>query len=150
MSALSGAFSEMSKDLAQTADPRRWMQTHPWITLASAAVAGFATAAVAVPSKEQQALKKLEAIERAIYGHRRTDPAVRAEHLHDGDGDSAAAKPHGGGILSRIISELIGALKPAIVSMITAGVTQAAQPSPQEMAEAARQTGAGQPPPSYQ
>src|SRR3954452_3884664 len=61
--AISRVVSDMKNDLAKSADPRGWMQVAPWTTLGVAAVAGFVAAAVAVPSKEDQALKRLKKIE---------------------------------------------------------------------------------------
>ena len=52
-------------------DPRAWMRAAPWTTLAAAAVTGFVAAAAAVPSKEQQALKRLREIEKALNSNGR-------------------------------------------------------------------------------
>src|SRR5687767_10055743 len=64
--AIGSVFNDIKRDLTQGIDPRGWMQVAPWTTLAAAAVAGFAAAAVAVPSQEQQTLKRLKKIEEAL------------------------------------------------------------------------------------
>src|SRR4051812_4191998 len=61
--AISRTIDGLKSDLVQAADPRAWMQVHPWATMAASAVAGFAATAAVVPSKEQQALKRLEKLE---------------------------------------------------------------------------------------
>jgi len=100
------------------------MKTHPWMTLASAAVAGFAAAAATIPSKEEQALKKLAAIEKAIHGHR-----VEPANGHEADGPS---KKEPGGFMALVLREVIGAVKPAAIALLTAHLSpQAPPPSPQ-------------------
>jgi hypothetical protein len=120
--ALTDALKEMGKDFARTADPRLWAKTHPWATLASAAVAGFAAAAAVVPSKEQQALNKLAAIERALYAHNGSKAAA-----HDGKEDGHDEGKNKAGFVAMLLREVFGALRPALMSMISAGMASAAQ-----------------------
>src|SRR6185436_20274073 len=61
--AISGAVDQLKTDLAKAADPRLWTKEYPWASVAAAAVGGFIAASMVVPSKEQQALKRLEKIE---------------------------------------------------------------------------------------
>lgn len=139
-SAIANAFSEMKADLLKTADPKLWVKTHPWIMMASAAIAGFATAATAVPSKEQQALKKLESIERALYG-RRNGHADRER-----DGKDEPARKSAEGFVGRLLHEALGALKPVIASLISSQMGQAAgQPDPTQSSGEADHGG----PPNY-
>ncbi|HZL33870.1 MAG TPA: hypothetical protein VFC78_01090 [Tepidisphaeraceae bacterium] len=140
-SAISNAFSDVRAELLKTADPRVWVKSHPWMMVASAAVAGFTAAAVAVPSKEQQALKKLESIERALYGARSNGHSRHGPAEAENDGKSKKE----GGFLNTLLHELVGAVKPAIISLLTAGMTQAGQPSAEEVADAARRGAAEQP-----
>ncbi|HWE05025.1 MAG TPA: hypothetical protein VG326_21635 [Tepidisphaeraceae bacterium] len=121
--AIAEAFGELKGDLARGVDPREWMQTHPWITLASAAVAGFAAAAATIPSKEEQALKKLAAIEKAIHG-RHGDPS----NGHSGDGDK---KKEPGGMMAMVLREVIGAVKPAVIAVLSAHLNPQGSPPPQ-------------------
>jgi hypothetical protein len=123
--AITGALSEMGKDFARTADPRLWARQHPWATLAASAVAGFAAAATLVPSKEQQALAKLAAIERALEAHRPGKHAADGEKASDGNG-----KEHKGGFLTTLLHELIAVVRPAILSVISAGLASHAAPPP--------------------
>jgi hypothetical protein len=123
--AIAGALSEMGRDFARTADPRLWAKQHPWATLAASAIAGFAAAATVVPSKEQQALAKLTAIERALDGRHATKPPHEGEQASDGNG-----KESKGGIVGMLIRELIGAVRPALFSMISAGLAGHSPPPP--------------------
>jgi len=146
--AISRALSDALALGKQAADPQKLMATHPWVTLGGSLVAGFAAAAVAVPSKEQQALRKLARIERALN----PQPA-KPKHESNGNGHAApdgetseqSFKAGRSSLTRAILGEVIGALKPAIVSLLTAGVTaSAAKTSPEEMAQAAQ----GNPPAS--
>ena len=111
--AISAALADLKADVVRVADPRRLLHTHPWITLASAAVAGFAAAATAIPSKEQQALRRLEAIQRAMH--------AREVHPKNGNGngggDPGAANP---GIGAFLIKEAIGFVKPILLTVLSA------------------------------
>ena len=92
------------------------MNVHPWATLGAAAVAGFAAAATVVPSKEQQALRKLQALEEALED--RANPDRR-------DGGSRRSAMAGlGGLVYRI-------LQPMVISTLTGFVSgkAAAEPS---------------------
>ena len=120
--AIAGAFEDLKSDLGRGVDPREWMKTHPWMTLASAAVAGFAAAATVIPSKEEQALKKLQAIERAI--HKSPDTA--------GNGHSSGESDHKkepSGIMALVFRELIGAVKPALIAVLSAKMNPQDPPS---------------------
>ena len=142
--AMTRAVSEMFSLGKQGADPARAMGAHPWATLAASAAAGFTAAAVAVPSKEQQALRKLAKIERALNLH---EPKP-ARNGHGAAADGAASdgfdvsgksgeqayKSGRSSLMRAILGEMVGALKPAIISLLTAGVTGAvAKPSPEEI-----------------
>ena len=127
----------MKGDLAQGIDPRPWMKNYPWATLGVSAVAGFAAAAMLIPSKEEQALKKLAAIERAL-----NPPPPRREPEEDMsvDGKQGAKDYKSGraGLLTSLMGEVIGAVKPALISLLTSGVTASAvKPSQSEMQAAA-------------
>lgn len=109
---MSKAFDEMKARLGQGADPRMWAKEYPWMTIGAAAVAGFLTAYTLVPSKEEQALKKLSKIERAL----------NAAPVHptpvNGDGN----KKQEGGMLSTILHEALGVVRPALISLLTANL----------------------------
>ncbi|MEA2712023.1 MAG: hypothetical protein QOF78_4624 [Phycisphaerales bacterium] len=109
--------NDIKRDLAQGIDPRGWMQVAPWTTLAGAAVAGFLAAAVAVPSKEEQALKRLRKIEEALSGKR--DPVDSAVN-----GDQVSKVESGrGSFLSGLAGQVLRAVQPVLMSALTAGIT---------------------------
>src|SRR5947208_2034202 len=68
--AMSRVLQDLKTRLGQGVDPKAWAREHPWIAVGAAAVAGFAATAALVPSKEEQTLKKLAAIERALHAGR--------------------------------------------------------------------------------
>jgi hypothetical protein len=132
--AIAKAFEDLKSDLGHGVDPREWIKTHPWITLASATVAGFAAAATVVPSKEEQALRKLQAIERAIHGER-----PKSENGHAAaEGDQ---KKETGGLMALILRELIGAVKPVIVAAVAAKMSPQDPPPPPPDADAPNSSG---------
>ena len=102
----------MKSRLGQGVDPKAWAAEYPWVTVGAAAVAGFVAAATLIPSKEEQALKRLAAIERALH----PPPPPR----EDGNGD--AKKEGRGGMLGTILHEAIAILRPTLLSMMTAGL----------------------------
>jgi len=138
-------LSDLGNDLGQAANPGYLMRKYPWLTLGASAVAGFAATAALVPSKEQQALRKLAKIEAAL------NPAPPPSKKDDEDESSAdSAKDYKSGRTSftrTILGEVIKAIQPAILSMLTAGVTaKVAKPSEEEMQAAAAAEDAGVPP----
>jgi len=142
--AIGRAVSELKDALAQGVDPRPWMKNYPWATLGVSAVAGFVAASMLVPSKEEQALKKLAAIEKAL-----NPPPPRRQPDEDMsvDGKQGAKDYKSGrsGMLSALMGEVIGAVKPALISLLTSGVTASAvKPSQSEMQAAAAAEDANQ------
>lgn len=93
------------------------MKVHPWATMGAAAVAGFVAAAVAIPSKEQAALRRLAEIEKALMPHGR-DP------LESLNGDAARRVASGQkSFWSGLAAQVLQAVQPVLMSAITAGVT---------------------------
>ena len=117
--AISRVVSDLKHDIAQGVDPRAWIQTAPWTTLAGAAVAGFVAAAAVIPSKEQQALKRLAEIEKAL------NPPGRYHRRNGSDNDDAvhAVESGRGSFLSGLAGQVLRAVQPVLMSAITAGVT---------------------------
>jgi hypothetical protein len=114
--------------------PRELAGKHPWASLLAGAAAGFAAAAVAVPSREQQALRKLAKIERALNLQQQKPEENGHPPTHAPPAGEQAFKSGRTSLTRAILSEVIGALKPAIVSLLTAGVTaSAAKTTPEEM-----------------
>lgn len=137
--AIGRAVSELKNALAQGADPRHLMKQYPWMTLGASAVAGFLATSMLVPSKEEQALKKLAAIEKALNPPppRRSEPPEDVGSV-DGKRGTQDYKSGRSGMLTAIMGELIGAIKPAVISLLTSGVTASAvKPTEAEMQAAA-------------
>ena len=133
--ALSATLADIGRGFGQSANVGAWTRQYPWVTLSASAVAGFAASAILVPSKEDQALRRLARIERALH-----PPQPKPKH-DDGeeDGDNANAYKRGSHSFGRaILGEVIKAIQPALLSMLTAGVTaHAAKPSEEEIKAAA-------------
>ena len=113
--ALKQAIGEFGRGLGHGVDPRAWTQQYPWMTLGAAAVAGFVAASAVIPSKEQQALKHLERIEKALHPEQHEPKHERVES----DGKKVEKK----GFLAAIAGDLIKAVGPALASALTAGMT---------------------------
>jgi len=100
-------LKDLKAKLGQGVDPKAWAKEHPWIAVGAAAVAGFAATAALVPSKEEQALKKLAAIERALnVGRERVEPNGNGKH------------EKGGGMLKTVLTEAAGLLRPVLASFV--------------------------------
>jgi hypothetical protein len=102
--ALVHAIGQLKSQVAAGIDPRGLVKDHPWLTLSGVAAASFAATTVAVPSKEQQALRKLAAIEAAI--HRKAPEAAK----RNGHGEEKAERS----LLAMVLVELLGVFKPVI------------------------------------
>ena len=102
--AITRVWHEATARLGQGADPTQWARQYPWITVGAAAVAGFVAASGLIPSKEQQALKKLAAIEQAL------NPPPAAANGHE--------KKEGRGLLATLALEAIGILRPVLASLL--------------------------------
>lgn len=115
--AIGQAWRDIKLRLGEGVDPRAWAQEHPWIAVSAAAVAGFVATATLVPSKEQQALSKLAAIERALQ-----PPPPPA----NGDGKGKNEKRS---LLAGILLEAVAALRPALSSLLAANFGQPTGPN---------------------
>jgi hypothetical protein len=119
--AMLGAMVELKSQIAAGVDPRGWVEDHPWVTLAGVAAASFVATTIAVPSKEQQALHKLAAIESAL--HRSAPESAK----RNGHGDGKAEKS----LLAMVLMELFGALKPFLGQLAANLVRQPKEPDDQ-------------------
>ena len=117
-------FGEFSKNLRDGVDPKAWTKEHPWAMVAGAAVAGFAAAAAFVPSKEDQALRRLIAMERALMP-KAPKAAAAADGHHDAGEDGGAKDFSKGrtGFMGAVARQLLETIKPALMSALTAGIT---------------------------
>lgn len=115
--AIGAVVNDIKRDLTQGVDPRAWMQVAPWTTLGAAAVAGFLAAAAAVPSKEQQTLKRLKKIEEALGPKRQSvDAAVNGDHV-------SKVESGRGSFLSGLAGQVLRSVQPVLMSALTAGIT---------------------------
>jgi ElaB/YqjD/DUF883 family membrane-anchored ribosome-binding protein len=120
--ALSEVLSDLTHGVLHTADPRQLTHDHPWSAVGAAAVAGFAAAWLLVPSKEDQAIKKLAKIERALFPREE-----KKDHDHEKDSSRDEKKSHS--FFSGLASEVFKTLRPALLSAMSAGITaKASQP----------------------
>jgi hypothetical protein len=133
--ALSRTAQELASKLSSSVDPRELTKDHPWLSLAAAAVGGFTAAAVAVPSRQQQALKRLKEMEEALgigsngNGHRRAEPDDNAGARQYARGDNS--------FWAGLGRQVLEAVKPALLSALTAGITaKTAKTKPEEVAAA--------------
>jgi len=114
--AVARTLKELEQELLTTADPRAWMKVHPWATLGAAALAGFAAAAAAVPSQEEQAMRRIAKLEDALNGnghsHRDRDDRDRDDRKHD-------TEPS---MLAKLAGVALKAAQPVLASAL-AGIT---------------------------
>ena len=121
--ALAAAAEQLKAALAGTLDPRALPRKYPFITVGVVAAAGFAAALLAIPSKEQQELKRLERVRRAMY----PEPEVPKEAKKAvEDAKAAAAKPP---LWVTLVREGVQAARPLLVSLVTAGIKAKQSPS---------------------
>ena len=126
--AISATLAAIGKDLGNAVNVGALTRQYPWLTLGASTVAGFVATSLLVPSKEDQALKRLAKIERALNPE---PPPVKPEDTGSNTQDYKKGKQS----FSRaMMGEVLKAVQPAIMSMLTAGVAaKTAKPSPEEM-----------------
>src|SRR5688572_29410567 len=111
--AISNVVTQLTHDLGRGIDPRGWTKEHPWMMVAGATVAGFVGAVLAVPSKEEQALRRLARIEKALMP--KLEPKAEAAAAHHGEEDGGAKSYSKGhtGFLGGLGRQVLEAVKPA-------------------------------------
>ncbi|MBI3461787.1 MAG: hypothetical protein HY000_01830 [Planctomycetes bacterium] len=109
-----GAIQDLKTGLATAADPRLWAEQHPWAAVGIAAAAGFAAAALVMPSPEQKLKDKLSDLVRGIQ------PSV------NGNG-KPSEHPSPAGPLAGVMEALMGLGKTAIVNFVVAAVHKASE-----------------------
>jgi hypothetical protein len=131
--AITRTLSQLGTDIGNGVGPGALTRKHPWLTLGACTAAGFVAAAVLVPSRHNRALRKLARIERLL------NPAPKSET--NGQAPAGGAKGYKSGTSSfarSLLTEVLKTVQPALLSMLTAGVTaSAARPSQDEMQAAA-------------
>jgi hypothetical protein len=114
--ALIESLQQAKAAFGRAVDPKQIPEKHPVLTVTSAVFAGFITALVAVPSREQQELRRLAKIHRAMHPEAEK-PRPAAEKT---------TEPRGPWWLS-IVHEVIQLARPLLTAVITAKV---AKPKP--------------------
>jgi hypothetical protein len=108
---------QQAKDaIRRSIDPKQIPEKHPILTVTGAVFAGFVTALVAIPSREQQELRRLAKLHRAMH----------PESEKPRPAGEKAAEPKGPWWLS-ILHEVIQLARPLLTAVITAKV---AKPKP--------------------
>jgi hypothetical protein len=129
--AITRAISQIGAELGKAVNPSGVMHSHPWLTLGATTIAGFVAAAAVVPSKEEQALRKLSKIEKALHPppHRPID-----DYSDDDDSEAKHARSRRRGLATAIVDGVFKTLQPILLSTLSAAV---ARPSQEEMQAAA-------------
>jgi hypothetical protein len=127
--AISATLAEIGKDLGKAVNVGALTRQYPWLTLGASTVAGFVATSLLVPSKEDQALKRLAKIERALNPE--PPPPTHEEKDRDHATDYKKGKQS---FTHSLMGEVLKAVQPAVMSMLTAGVAaKTAKPSQEEM-----------------
>lgn len=108
--AITRVIREMGQQVQAGVDPRRLTKEHPWIAVGSAAVTGFIGAWLAVPSKEDAALKRLARIERALHA---------GPSANGAPDDANTSHP----ALRKFGKHLFNALRPTLLAALTSALT---------------------------
>lgn len=129
--AIARTFKQITTELGNGANPVEWAKEYPYVSLGAAVVGGFVAANMLIPSKEEQALKKLARLERALS----TPPPPVV------DGATPDKDPARHGVLYGFLNQVLKAVQPAIISAITAHIAK------NEPKNGQPQAAAGSPPP---
>jgi len=127
--AIASALADAKAALAEGVDPREWTRRYPMVAIGSAVAAGFVAAVLTIPSKEQQELKKLEKIRRAM--HPEVDAVKdKAKAAVADAAEEAKAQAGKHSFWSTILREAVHMIRPVLISAMTAGLgAKAAQNS---------------------
>jgi hypothetical protein len=117
------ALHRAKQSLGESVDPRQITKKHPFLTVTSAVVAGFAAAVVTIPSKEEQELRRLEKIRRAMNPEPTPKPAET-----NGTSKESAKGPANGPWWLSIMHEVIQLARPLLTAAITAQMTKKTPP----------------------
>ena len=114
--ALAKGFEDLKATVAAKVNPRHLPRKFPFVTVGAVAVAGFAAALLAIPSKEQQELKRLERIRRAMYPEPKPPKADKAAV------DKAKAQGDKTPLWVTLVKEGVQAARPLLVALVTASM----------------------------
>ena len=107
-------FNDLKAALAGKVDPRNLPRRYPFLTIGGVAAAGFVAALLTIPSKEQQELRRLERIRRAMY----PEPEPAKAKAPASAEEKAAKAP----LWMTLVKEGIQAARPVLVSLVTASI----------------------------
>ena len=119
--AIAEAVQKLKVAVADKANPRQLMRKFPFVTLGSTIAVGFVAAVVAIPSWEQQELKRLERIRRAMHPELAPKPAAK----NAGTGEAPAKGP----LWLSITKEVLQAVRPMLTALVTAKLAEGKQQS---------------------
>jgi len=137
--AIGRVFGQLKDDLVEGLNPVPLAKKHPYATIGGVAAAGLVAAYFLIPSREERALRKLARIEQALNPPPPRKARREEENLEvDGQSGGESYKSGRSGFMTTLLGEVLKAVRPAVVSLLTAGVTaKAAKPSQEEMKAAA-------------
>ncbi len=137
--AIGRVLGQLKGDLVEGLNPVPLAKKHPYATIGATAAIGLVAAYMFIPSREERALRKLARIERALNPPPPRKARREEENLEvDGQSGGEAYKAGKSGFMTTLMGEVLKAVRPAVVSLLTAGVTaKAAKPSHEEMKAAA-------------
>jgi hypothetical protein len=127
--AMRATLADLRKDVGRGLNPLQWMRDHPWLSLIGWCIGGFATAAVVVPSKEEQALRKLRRLQEAMR------PAPPKDAAEDKSKSDAAGHDGHGGWVGTLLGELFRLLRPLLISLFTTIISAHTTPPPPASAQ---------------
>lgn len=129
--ALESTLDDLTLDLSQAADVRRWVRRYPWAALGTALVAGFTIGHVITksrtPAKDEL---PTEPAEEPIRRHSSNTSSTTVA------GESSARPESSGTWRTMILSALFDILRLAVTQIVSASVRQAASRSAQPHAPA--------------
>jgi hypothetical protein len=134
--AMARAWDDAKAKAVHGVDPRTWTCAHPWYALTGATVAGFLAAYALTPTKQEQALKQLAELNKALAGVAPGEEPPVVEAVVEGDSGQVyragfVAPGAGGGGHTGRIAGILGTLgmtalrtvAPSIISAVTAAIT---------------------------
>lgn len=114
--AIARTWAQITSGLEQGVNPVEWTREYPFAAMGAAAIAGFIGACSLVPSKQQEALRKLAALERALSA---PPPAADAPPVQSDKGPNLRRTVAG------FMLEAIKVLQPVLISAISAKMASA-------------------------
>jgi len=124
--AIASVLGDMKGAIAQSVNLKEWTRQYPWITTASAAVAGFVAAMAVTPSKDESLKEKWEAFKDKLTPDLSAkQPEVNARTVAD-----QPAQDDNPSWFSVVLREVLKAVGPTIGGMLTGAL--AGQPAQDE------------------